>query len=74
MVMADGHERPKEQSDILVMLRSAPGTLTALVSGLSEDAARRHVREEWSIAEILAHLVDGEWAWFTAAWRPRTGR
>ncbi len=72
MGMAESHERPKEQSDILVMLRSAPGTLTALVSGLSEDAARWHVGEEWSIAEILAHLVDGEWAWFTRIRRMAT--
>lgn len=47
------------------MLRSAPGTLTALVHGLDDEEAGRRTGEEWSIREIVAHLVDGEWAWFT---------
>jgi DinB superfamily len=70
--MAELHERPKEQWDVLTMLRSAPATLTGLVSGLGEDLARRQVGEEWSIAAIVAHLVDGEWAWFTRIRRMAT--
>jgi len=64
-LMAKDLERPKEQSDVLTMLRSAPQTLTALVSGLDEADALKQVGQEWSIAEIVAHLVHGEWAWFT---------
>jgi uncharacterized damage-inducible protein DinB len=57
--------RPKEQADVLMMLRSAPDTLGALVGGLDEPAVRRRPGGgEWSVAEIVAHLVDGEWAWF----------
>ena len=48
-----------------MMLRSAPDTLGALVGGLDEPAVRRRPGGgEWSVAEIVAHLVDGEWAWF----------
>lgn len=64
--MADGAMRPKEQMDLLLMLRSAPDTLTGLVSGLTEEqAGKRSGEGEWSIREVVAHLVDGEWAWFT---------
>jgi uncharacterized damage-inducible protein DinB len=63
--MSDRHSRPKEQEDVLLMLRSAPDTLTALVTGLDEENAGRRVAEDWSVREIVAHLVDGEWAWFS---------
>lgn len=54
------------------MLRSAPDTLSALVHGLDDEEAGRRVGEEWSIREIVAHLVDGEWAWFTRIRRMAT--
>jgi hypothetical protein len=54
------------------MLRSAPDTLTALVRGLDSEEAGKRVGEEWSIQEIVAHLVDGEWAWFTRIRRMAT--
>jgi uncharacterized damage-inducible protein DinB len=64
--ISDGAARPKEETDLLLILRSAPDTLTSLVNGLTEERARNRPREgEWSIGEIVAHLVDGEWAWFT---------
>lgn len=59
-------QRPKEQVDLLVMLRTAPDTLAALVAGVDSDQARSSTAEgEWSISEIVAHLVDGEQAWFS---------
>jgi uncharacterized damage-inducible protein DinB len=70
--MAESRNRPKEQSDVLTMLRSAPATLTVLVSGLDDEVARRPVGDEWSISEIVAHLVDGERAWFTRIRRMAT--
>jgi hypothetical protein len=70
--MSETQERPKEQWDVLIMLRSAPATLGALVAGLGEDRALTHQGEEWSIAEIVAHPVDGEWAWSTRLRRMAT--
>lgn len=58
-------QRLKEQVDLLVRLRNAPATLAALVAGVDSDQARSSTAEgEWSISEIVAHLVDGEQAWF----------
>lgn len=55
------------------MLRSAPDTLTALTTGLTDDTlGRRSGEGEWSVPEIVAHLVDGEWAWFTRIRRMAT--
>ena len=46
------------------MLRVAPDTLQALVAGISDDEARLASGDEWSVSQIVAHMVDGERAWF----------
>jgi uncharacterized damage-inducible protein DinB len=58
--------RPKDQVDVLSMLRSAPHTLDALAADATPGQLRaKATQEEWSISEIVAHLVDAEQAWFS---------
>jgi DinB superfamily len=57
----------KERLDLITILRSTSATLNALLAGVGEQEARRGtgVPDEWSTAEIVAHLVDAEQAWLT---------
>jgi DinB superfamily len=50
-----------EGQDPLRVQRSTPAKLAKLIRGLGrKKLARRPAPERWSIAEILAHLADGE--------------
>ncbi len=56
----------KQRVDLLTILRSTPDTLRGLTGGLSDPAARRgESAEDWSVAQVAAHLVDAERAWFS---------
>ena len=57
----------KERTDLLAILSSTPTTLQALTAGLSDEVARRRQEppDEWSVAEIAAHLVDAEQSWLS---------
>ena len=53
--------RIAEGTDVIVLLSSQPDELTTLLSGVSDEQANvRPAPGEWSIKEVLGHLVDTE--------------
>jgi uncharacterized damage-inducible protein DinB len=64
-MMRDMPPGEKERSDLLTILLATPETLTALTAKLTDKDANRREQppDEWSIAEIAAHLLDAEQSW-----------
>jgi uncharacterized damage-inducible protein DinB len=64
-------DQPMNRGELLEQYASGPDTLNRIVNGLSRiDLEKKFSPEEWSIRDIIHHIVDGDDIWIPAL-KPR---